>query len=197
MTQDQFSRWNASKVKARAEYTCQRCGSTENIQAHDPSGKHTDWRVGKALCGDCHWKEHPEKPPGLFAPSTHQPYWPNLSARSLARQFGCHNRTIIRAARRLSIPMGQALNEEDRERLRNNLGRHYGRKKIPQPPEPWEVRKKVTYATVKLRRVLLDMVRGAQRPSEPLSDTIAALIDPYRLQERIEEAKRREGKAPK
>lgn len=121
MKQDQFSRWNSTKVKARAGYTCQKCGSMENIQAHDPSRTHSDWRSGVALCGDCHSKEHPDIARGLFTISGHQPYWPNISARSLAQELSCHNRTIIRWAAKLRIPFGQPLSPENKERLRISI----------------------------------------------------------------------------
>lgn len=130
MKQDQFSKWNATKVKARADYTCQKCGSMENIQAHDPTMKHTDWLLGVALCGDCHSEKHPDMPPGLFTITGHQPYWPNVSARQLAKKFHCHNRTIIRWAKRLGIPLGQPLNDKDKERLHLVAGKGT---KVPQP----------------------------------------------------------------
>ena len=117
MKQDQFSKWSSIKVKARANYTCLRCGSMENIHAHDPTKKHDDWHVGIALCGNCHSKEHPEVPIELFLSKDNQPYWPNISARTLAEEIGCHNRTIIRRAKKLNIPRGKNLLEKDKKRI--------------------------------------------------------------------------------
>lgn len=117
MRRDQYSKWNSVKVKAKYDYTCAKCSSMENIQAHDPTGKHNDWRQGIALCGSCHSLEHPNVPRNLFSLKTHQPYWPNISARSLAKEFGCHNRTIIRRAQQLEILAGEVLSESNRKLL--------------------------------------------------------------------------------
>jgi hypothetical protein len=116
---NQFSKWNSVKVKARYNYTCARCGSMENIQAHDPSMQHSDWRMGIALCGECHSKEHPDVPKRLFTSSGKQPYWPNMSARTLAKEIACHSRTIIRRAKKLGILPGKPLSEEDKQRIMN------------------------------------------------------------------------------
>jgi len=35
----------------------------------------------------------------------------------LANEIGCHNRTVIRAAKRLGIPTGKPLSDEDRLRI--------------------------------------------------------------------------------
>lgn len=116
---NQFSRWNSVKVKARYNYTCAKCGSMNNIQAHDPTETHQNWEDGIALCGKCHSKEHPNVPQQLFLASAHQPMWPNISARTLAKELQCHSRTIIRRARKLNIPFGIPLNEENKLRLAN------------------------------------------------------------------------------
>ncbi|MBU2118750.1 MAG: hypothetical protein KJ954_14275 [Alphaproteobacteria bacterium] len=130
MKQDQFSRWDSTKVKARANYTCQKCGAMENIQAHDPTKAHTNWQVGIALCGDCHSKEHPDVPTELFSLHVNQSRWPNVSARFLAKEFDCHGATVLRWARKLGIlpPLSaswqrrvqtQPLSPKDKECLRD------------------------------------------------------------------------------
>jgi hypothetical protein len=118
MKADQYSKFNAIKVKARANYQCQICSSDKMVQAHAPNGDHSDWHKGICLCAECHSKQHPEVPRNLFFTATQQPYWPNISARALAHEFNCHNRTIIRAARTLGISQGVSLSTRDRERLR-------------------------------------------------------------------------------
>ena len=120
-TRNQYSKWHSVKVKARFNYQCAKCGSTENIQAHDPTGTHHNWRDGIALCGHCHSLEHPNVPATLFESSSHQPYWSNISASTLAKEFKCHNRTIIRVARRLGIPPKQPLSEEQKALLKDNI----------------------------------------------------------------------------
>jgi len=121
MKQDRFSKLDTAKIKGKYDFVCNECGSMENIQAHDPTGFHTNWRQGIALCGDCHSKQHPDVPKDLFLPSTHQPYWPNISARALAEEFGVHSRTIIRRAKRLAISPIYPLSDDDKERLRKPL----------------------------------------------------------------------------
>lgn len=116
---NQFSKWQSVKVKARFNFTCAECGSTENIQAHDPTKTHSDWYSGIALCGDCHSRKHPNIPKKLFIKKHHQPMWPNISASSLAKKLCCHNRTIIRRAQKLGIPFGMPLTEEHIQLLRD------------------------------------------------------------------------------
>ena len=108
-------------MKARAGYRCEICGSDQMVQAHGPSGDHSDWRNGRCLCAGCHADQHPDIPRSLFFTRTHQPCWPNVSARALAVEFGCHNRTVIRAARRLNVPTGEDMSGEDRRRLREAI----------------------------------------------------------------------------
>lgn len=112
---DQYSKYFSIMVKARYDWTCAKCGSVENIQAHDPTQQHINWRVGIALCGKCHAKEHPNIPSNLFLTSRQQPYWPNISARTLAKEMRCSSRTVIRRARLLNIPSGKTLTEKDKE----------------------------------------------------------------------------------
>ena len=115
-------RWNSTKVKAKADFTCARCGSQFNIQAHDPTGEHKDWRVGVSLCGDCHSKKHPDMPHSLFILSGRSSYWRNISARELAKAIGCHNRTVIRRAKKLNIPSGIILSKQDVDRISGQKG---------------------------------------------------------------------------
>ena len=58
MNQLQSNAWNVEKVKRKYNYTCAKCGSTENIETHDPTREHSDWRNGIVLCFNCHRKEH-------------------------------------------------------------------------------------------------------------------------------------------
>lgn len=121
---DQYSRTDSVKIKARYDYKCAKCGSASNVQAHAPNGDHSDWRKGVALCGECHAAEHPSIPKNLFTNKVQQPYWPNVSARALADEFGCHNRTVIRVAKELNIPSGGPLSSENQERIRQRVTTH-------------------------------------------------------------------------
>lgn len=70
-------------------------------------------------------------PHNLFICKGHQPYWTNISARTLAKELNCHSRTIIRRAKKLGIPMGEPLSEENKQYLdspTSTLYTHY-----PQP----------------------------------------------------------------
>jgi hypothetical protein len=92
-------------VKVNANYTCSRCGSTENVQAHHQVPGDDSTLV--VLCGECHSLEHPEVPKGLITCiKSHQPYWVNKSASTLAKELGVHSRTVIRASRKLGIGKG-------------------------------------------------------------------------------------------
>ena len=102
------------RVKSSARYICQKCGSTEFIQGHHRVPKDDSTII--PLCADCHSKKHPDVPRGLFFAKSHQPYWENKSASSLAKLLGVHPRTIIRASGRLSISKG-ILSADDEETL--------------------------------------------------------------------------------
>jgi len=127
MRADQYSLQDSVKVKARANYLCELCGSDQKVQAHAPGGDHSDWRDGVCLCAQHHWEQHLTVPRRLFFLESHQPYWPNVTAKALGREFSRHSRTIIRAARKLGIPGGTPLFPLDRERIRSLVVR-------PSPP---------------------------------------------------------------
>lgn len=118
---NQYSRPDSIRVKARSNYQCEVCGDTFVVQAHAPNGDHSDWHKGFSLCGNCHANQHPNVPRNIFLSRTNQPYWPNISARALARQFNCHSRTIIRRVKRLQIPTRQTLTIADISRLRSQI----------------------------------------------------------------------------
>jgi hypothetical protein len=104
----------ASIVKGNAKYTCIECGSTENIQAHDPTHKHVDPRDGQCLCAEHHADKHPNMPKALFLSiKNHQPYWENKSASTLASELNVHPRTIRRIANRLGIGKGFLSNRDE------------------------------------------------------------------------------------
>lgn len=121
MKADQYSMIDSVKVKARADYKCQKCGSDEIIQAHAPNRDHTDWRKGIALCGNCHANEHPNVPRSLFLLKVYQPYWHNISARALATECSCHSRTVIRWSKRLGIASNCILSSSDKELIKSSI----------------------------------------------------------------------------
>ena len=120
----QYNYHDSIKVKARAGYRCEVCGSDQMVQAHAPGGDHSDWRNGQCLCNQHHSEQHPELPRELFFAESQQPYWSNISANALAVECGCHNRTVIRASRRLGVPSGGVLSESDKRRLEESVRRH-------------------------------------------------------------------------
>lgn len=121
MRADQYSRIDSIKVKARADYKCQICGSDDLIQAHAPNADHTDWRKGVALCGEHHADKHPDVPRSLFLSRQQQPYWHNISARALALECHCHSRTIIRRAKLLGIAFNCVLSDGDKEHIKTSI----------------------------------------------------------------------------
>jgi hypothetical protein len=119
-TQYKNLKW-AAIVKSNALYTCIECGSTENIQAHDPTHLHIDPKDGQCLCGKHHADKHPEVPRNLFTTNKmQQPYWENKSAASLAKEIGVHPRTIYRAVKKLSINKG-VLSPRDETNIRQSV----------------------------------------------------------------------------
>jgi len=116
-------------VKVNANYTCSLCGSTENVQAHHQvSGDDSSLVV---LCGECHSIQHPDIPKGLITCiKSHQPYWTNKSAATLAKELGIHSRTVIRGAKKLRLRHGY-ISEADLKRLRKKCSPY--RDLLPNP----------------------------------------------------------------
>ena len=46
------------------------------------------------------------------------------------------------------------------------------------------------YQTIKIRREVLEILRGCQREGEPISDTLQSLLDPLRIRDREKEKAR-------
>lgn len=103
------------RIKSNSHYTCQECGSIEQIQAHHQIPHDDNSLI--VLCASCHSKKHPNVPLGLFFSNTIQPYWQNISAASLARQCYVNSRTICRRAKALHIEKG-ILSKIDEDRIR-------------------------------------------------------------------------------
>jgi len=135
MKVDQYSRAGSTRVKARANYQCELCGSSQKVQAHAPDGDHSDWRKGICLCGECHSRKHPNLPRALFLTKGKQPYWHNTTASELGREFNCHNRTVIRAAKALGIPSDCPLSAKDKDRLRKRVYKEF-KARGPRTREP-------------------------------------------------------------
>lgn len=108
----------AVRVKSNAKYVCLECGATELIQAHHETPGDDSRLV--ALCASCHSRRHLNLAKSLFFNKTHQPYWYNKSAASLAKELGVSSRTIIRAARQLNIPRGE-LKPWDEELIKKDI----------------------------------------------------------------------------
>ena len=119
----------AVAVKSNSHYTCSICGSTENIQAHHEVPKDDSTLI--SLCGSCHADRHPDIPRSLFlCLKSHQPYWENKAAGTIAKATGAHPRTIIRNAKKANINKGQ-LSPIDEARLISLIHPH--RKAIARP----------------------------------------------------------------
>ena len=111
-SRNQFSRWQAIKVKARAQNKCEHCGANRNLQAHDPTRQHIDWEDGICLCGSCHSREHPEMARGLFV-NDYASYWENISLAAIGKKTGRTTAAVARAARRSGLRQGRVLSEDD------------------------------------------------------------------------------------
>jgi len=112
-------------AKNAANWCCQKCGSTQFIQAHHRIAGDDNSLI--ILCGECHSKEHQNIPKDFFLTKHIQPYWHNKSASSIARDMGVHYATIIRRAKKLHIPPGY-INTKQLELL------EYPKIKLPQIP---------------------------------------------------------------
>lgn len=166
MKADQYSRIDSIKVKARADYKCQRCGSDEAIQAHAPNGDHTNWRKGIALCGEHHADEHPDVPRSLFLSSEKQPYWHNISARALAIECHCHARTVIRRAKVLGIASNCALSDSDKKRIKSSI--------LNPEPKP---KKQSNNTTIQVHRDTLARLSKLAKNGESYEATIKKLLE--------------------
>lgn len=113
----EYNRTFSNKVKSRANYTCQECGSAELVQAHAPNGDHSDWTKGIALCALCHAEEHPGTPKELFLAERSNSLWPNITAASLARELQCPKGSVIRVAVDLGINFEKPLSDRNKKRI--------------------------------------------------------------------------------
>jgi len=91
----------------------------------------------------------------------HQPYWPNISARSLAKEIKCHSRTIVRTAKKLGIPMGIPLSDEDKTRIALKLSE--GRGIVILGGLPKRVATRFTVETLKSLQSYIETEYGAAR----------------------------------
>lgn len=172
------------RVKARAHYACEKCGSTEYVQAHAPNGDHSDWRKGIALCAAHHADEHPSIPRELFFIKNHQPYWLNISASSLAKELGCHSRTIIRAARRFGIACSISLSEENRTRIIKYVTRYQQPDYMEQKKQKGEYIKLNAAERAKAKSSLRHTERAEQQ--QKLCQELAlALTQVYQLRDKL------------
>jgi len=114
-------------VRSRDNWTCQKCGSVDYLQAHhieSRNGNNDNPDNGVTFCVYCHADEHPEVPRGLFISKVIQAEKDGcISAGKLAKEFNVNPRTIIRRAIKLGIlkPMQKWMfNQKDVDILRNN-----------------------------------------------------------------------------
>lgn len=138
------------KIKANSKYICQQCGGTENIQAHHEIPGDDSSLI--CLCAECHSQRHPNMPKALFFNKRLQPYWHNKSASALAREWGIHPQTIIRAAKKLGIQSGELSSWDEQLILLNIPKLQYKKPK-----------KRKYYQTIEERnRKILKLWRGGE-----------------------------------
>ena len=113
-------------VRERDNWTCQKCGCAEHLQAHhiEPhNGNNNNPDNGMTLCVYCHAKQHPEMPFSLFISNAIKAEKEGcVSASKLAKELEVHPRTIVRRARRLGFikPMQKwVFNQSEAHALRN------------------------------------------------------------------------------
>lgn len=121
------------RAKANARYTCQECEASEFIQAHHQMPNDDNSII--VLCAACHSNHHPTVPRALFFSKSHQPYWYNKSAASLARDLGRNSRTIIRWAKQLNIGAGELAKCQEMQLV------HLLRKRKKEPIPPGKTRR--------------------------------------------------------
>jgi len=108
LTKDDLFFSNA--VKSRDNWTCQKCGSTEYVQAHhiSPVANYPLFKNllenGITLCVYCHADIHPEIPRGLFLSKVIQTKKEGkIPAGKLAKELGVQSQTIVSRAKKFGI----------------------------------------------------------------------------------------------
>ena len=100
----------SNTVRNRDKWVCQKCGSTEYLQAHHthPVSEYPLFEAlpqyGITLCVYCHADAHPELPRGLFISSIIQTEKEGkISAGKLAKELGVQSQTIVCKATKFGI----------------------------------------------------------------------------------------------
>jgi len=125
-------------VRSRDNWTCQKCGRSEYVQAHHID-QVKDYPLftnlpdnGISLCVYCHADAHPEVPRNLFIANVIKAEKEGcISAGKLAKELKVNPRTIVRRARKLGIlkPMQKWMfTQEEAEILRNEKYTPFHRK---------------------------------------------------------------------
>ena len=112
---EKLSSSDKNKIIIRAGRKCTECSLTHHLQVH-----HTSYNpvLLICLCAKCHSRKHLNVPrEAFFSNHTNGHYWENSSAISIARQLGCHCRTITRHAQKLGIFSSKEISLEDKKRL--------------------------------------------------------------------------------
>ncbi|MEK7092136.1 MAG: HNH endonuclease, partial [Patescibacteria group bacterium] len=119
-------------VRERDNWTCQKCGSIEYVQAHHIDAV-KDYPLfanlpdnGITLCVYCHADAHPEIPRGLFIANVIKAKKEGcISAGKLAKELNVNPRTIVRKAVKLGIlkPMQNGYSLKKKQKLLNPIKR--------------------------------------------------------------------------